>query len=101
MDEPDAREMVDKNGGTGVSFPGKSSLELCEESHLRRFHLVDGDAFTRLGGDINLVSLFGFLAAPWQFSHCAEEATSTFWRGDLGKLVGDLSIQCHRLEGRE
>ncbi len=65
VDESEAQEVVHKDGGAGVSFFGKFSFQLREETDLRGFHLVDGDAFTWLGGDKDLVSLFSFFASPW------------------------------------
>ncbi len=65
MDEPEAREVVHKDGGAGVSLLGKFSFQLREETDLRGFHLVDGDAFAWLGRDENLMIRLGFLALPW------------------------------------
>ncbi len=65
MDEPEAREVIHKDGGAGVSLFGKFSYQLRKETDLRGFHLVDGDAFAWLGGDENLVIRLGFLASPW------------------------------------
>ncbi len=65
MDEPEAREVVHKDGGAGVSLFGKFSFQLREETDLQGFHLVDGDAFSWLGGNENLVIRLGFLALPW------------------------------------
>ena len=65
VDELEAREVVHKDGGTGVSLFGKFSFQLREETDLRGFHLVNGDAFAWLGGDKDLVSLFSFFASPW------------------------------------
>ena len=65
MNESEAREVVHKDGGTCVSLFGKFSFQLREETDLQGFHLVDGDAFSWLGGDKDLVSLFSFFASPW------------------------------------
>ncbi len=65
MDESEAREVVHKDGGAGVSLFGKFSFQLRKETDLRGFHLVNGDAFAWLGGDKNLVIRLGFLASPW------------------------------------
>ncbi len=65
MDESEAREVVHKDGGTGVLLFGKFSFQLREETDLQGFHLVDGDAFSWLGGNKDLVSLFSFFASPW------------------------------------
>ncbi len=65
MDEPEAREVVHKDGGASVSLFGKFSFQLRKETNLQGFHLVNGDAFSWLGGDKDLVSLFSFFALPW------------------------------------
>ena len=65
VDESEAREVVHKDGGAGVSLFGKFSFQLRKETDLQGFHLVDGDAFAWLGGDKDLVSLFSFFASPW------------------------------------
>ncbi len=65
MDEPKAGEVVHKDGGAGVLLFGKFSFQLREETDLQGFHLVDGGAFSWLGGDKDLVSLFSFFALPW------------------------------------
>jgi hypothetical protein len=69
MNESEAREVVHKDGGASVSLFGKFSFQLREETDLRGFHLVNGDAFAWLGRDKNLVIRLGFLASPGELCH--------------------------------
>jgi hypothetical protein len=101
MDESEAREVVHKDGGAGVSLFGKFSFQLRKETHLQGFHLVDGDAFAWLGHNENLVIRLGFLASPGEFCHRPKKATSALRGNDFGQFAWDLAIEHHRLEGRE
>ncbi len=76
VDETQAAEMVNKDGGAPVAPLGKFAFHLRKESDLSRGHLINGDALPRLGGDEDLVRGLGLFTAPRNLGHCAEEAAS-------------------------
>ena len=67
VDEAQAAEMVDKDGGAPVAPLGKFAFHLRKESNFSGGHLIDGDALPRLGGDEDLVRGVGLFTAPRNF----------------------------------
>ncbi len=98
VDEAQAAEMVNEDGGASVALLGKFPLHLRKESDFGGCHLVDGDALPRLGCDEDLVRGLGLFTAPRNFSHRAEEASSALGWLDFRQLLGDFPVEGELLE---
>jgi hypothetical protein len=102
IDELEAGEVIDENGGIAVARLGESPFCLRVKTRLRRLHVVDGDTLPRLGRGKNGVTVFTALfGAPRDFCHRAIEAAGTSWGTDFGQLLRDLAISRELLEPTE
>ena len=79
--------MVGKDGGNLVMLLGKSPFQLQIKVYFSRYHLVNGDALSRFGGNKDLVGSLGFLALPGKLGHHTKKAAVTLGQDDLGKLL--------------
>ena len=67
--------MVEKYGCFLVHFSGRVSLELCNESWVRIFGLVDGCAAAESGRVLGITFIVLGLVMPWKL-FCSDEDTS-------------------------
>ena len=98
MDEAQAAEVVNEDGGASAAPLGEFAFHLREKSDFDGCHLIDGDALPWLGCDKDLVRGLGFFAAPRNLSHRAKEAASALGWRDCRQLLGDFPIEGKLLE---
>ncbi len=93
--------VVNEDGSATIALLDKFAFELCNKPYLCQCHLVNRNALHRLGCNKDFVRRLGLFAAPRNLCHCAKETACALGWCNLGKFLGDFTIDGELLELRK